>query len=87
MAPCRTGLPRLTCSVFVIIRINPELEKKAFGRLIAENVPFKTWRNGETSLPEKALVVLEKAEIGFTVIGPATYEHLTPIRDLSASEV
>jgi len=71
----------------LIIRIDPEHEADAFGLLMVEGVPFKSWKNGETMLPDGALRLLEKAEIGFKVIGPATYAHFGPIRDRPSEAV
>lgn len=71
----------------LIVRIKPEMENDALGRLMAKDVPLKTWKNGETALPEKALELLQEWNIEFEVVGPATYERLTPIRDLSAEAV
>lgn len=84
---CRQRGSGRASDVVLIIRIDSEMESKAFGRLVAAGIPFKTWKNGETALPEPALTLLEKAGIGFQVIGPATYERLTPLRDLSPETV
>ena len=69
----------------VLIRFKDEqTEDDGLGLLLFENVPLKTWRNGETAVPDEALTLLDREGIPYEVIGPATYERLTPIRDLAS---
>lgn len=70
----------------LIIRIEPEQETDGLGLLMVEGVPFKTWKKGETMLPEGALKLLENAGITFKVIGPATYAHFEPVRDVASCD-
>jgi hypothetical protein len=65
----------------VIIRFpDGETEQKALGRLIPR-FSGKSWSSGDTMVPSAALPFLAEEGISFTVIGPAPYERLTPIRD------
>ena len=67
----------------VIIRFpDPDSEKRALGKL-ARRFSGKSWANGETMVPSEALPFLADEGLPFTVIGPATYEHLTPLRDFA----
>ena len=52
---------------------DPAVEKSALAELVGR-FPFKTWRNGETMVPEKALAFLAREGMKFTVEGAATYE-------------
>ena len=62
-------------------------EDDGLGLLLFENVPLKTWRNGETAVPEEALKLLDREAIPYEVIGRALYERIPPIRDLAAQKV
>ena len=71
----------------IIIRFNDkESEQKAIGYL-AGRFPGKSCANGETLVPEGALSHLAVEGIAFTVIGPATYERLAPLRNPAAVAV
>lgn len=71
----------------IIIRFNDaESERRAIGYL-AGRFSGKSCANGDTLVPEAALSQLAVEGIGFTVIGPATYEHLTPLRNTAAVAV
>jgi hypothetical protein len=72
----------------ILIRFKePESERRALGCLIANGVPGKTWKNGQTAVPENGLALLSERGIPFEVIGEATYEQLAPLRDLAAEAV
>lgn len=64
-----------------------EMERRALACLVNGSLPFKTWDSGETAVPESALSILALKDITFEVIGPATYERITPLRDLPATAV
>ena len=72
----------------VIIQFDDaETEKRALGFLIGR-FSFKTWANGETMVPEKALGRLAAEGFQFRVKGLATYEHfLPPLRNPAATPV
>jgi hypothetical protein len=71
----------------VIIRFDDaETERKALGKLFAR-FSGKSWSNGETMVPDRALAFLAGEGIRFSVIGPAPYERLAPIRDSVAAAV
>ncbi len=71
----------------IVIRFNDaESERRAIGYL-AGRFPGKSYANGETLVPEAALSHLAVEGISFTVIGPATYERLAPLRDITAVAV
>jgi len=57
-----------------------ETERRALGKLIPR-FSGKSWRTGETAVPAQALAFLADQGIQFTVIGPAPYEYVTPLRD------
>jgi hypothetical protein len=65
----------------VIIRFpDKATEQKALGKLIPR-FSGKSWVSGETVVPSSALAFLAAEGVSFTVIGPAPYERITPIRD------
>ena len=64
-----------------------QTEDDGLGLLLFENVPLKSWKNGETAVPDESLALLDREGIAYEVLGRATYEHLTPIRDLAAQKV
>lgn len=65
----------------ILIRFpDQETEKLALGKLIPR-FSGKSWASGETAVPAQALGFLAEQGIKFTVIGPAPYEVLTPVRD------
>jgi len=71
----------------IIIRFpNAEMERKALGKLVGR-FTFKTWDNGETMVPKMALSYLATENIVFTVVGPADYERLVPLRNSAAVAV
>jgi hypothetical protein len=71
----------------IIIRFpDAETERKALGKL-AGRFTFKTWENGETMVPKLALGYLATENIKFTVVGPADYERLAPLRNPATAAV
>jgi hypothetical protein len=71
----------------IIIRFkDSESEHRALGYL-AGRFPGRTTANGETLVPEAALTHLALENIEFTVIGPATYDRLAPLRNPAAVAV
>ncbi len=71
----------------VIIRFpDPDTEKRALG-FLARRFSGKSYATGETIVPEAALADLALEGIKFSVEGPATYERLTPLRDIAATSV
>jgi hypothetical protein len=71
----------------IIIRFpDAETEKKALGKL-AGRFTFKTWANGETMVPQKALSFLATENITFTVLRPAEYDRLASLRNPAAAAV
>jgi hypothetical protein len=73
--------------MFVLIKFpDKETEGRALGKLIPR-FSGKSWATGETAVPSQALSFLAEEGLAFTVIGPAPYERLTPIRDSAAAGV
>ena len=71
----------------IIIRFkDAEAERKAIGYLVGR-FPCKSHADGDTLIPEAALPHLAVEGIAFTVIGPATYEQLAPLRNSAAVAV
>jgi hypothetical protein len=71
----------------IIIRFkDAATERRAIGYLVGR-FSGKSYANGETLVPEAALSHLAVEGIEFTVIGPATYERLAPLRNPAASAV
>lgn len=71
----------------IIIRFkDSETERKAIGYLVGR-FSGKSYANGDTLVPEDALSHLAMEGIGFTVLGPATYEQLTSLRNPAAVAV
>ncbi len=65
----------------IIIRFkDSETERKAIGYLVGR-FACKTYADGDTLVPKAALGSLADEGISFTVIGPATYEQLAPLRN------
>jgi hypothetical protein len=65
----------------ILIRFPDEAtERLALGKLIPR-FTGKSWATGETAVPAQALGFLAEQVIKFTVIGPAPYERITPLRD------
>ena len=65
----------------ILIRFpDEETERRALGKLIPR-FSGHSRANGETAVPAYALSFLADQGISFTVIGPAPYECLTPLRD------
>jgi hypothetical protein len=68
----------------ILIRFpDAETEQRALGKLIPR-YSGKSWASGETAVPAQALSFLAEQGIKFTVIGPAPYESITPLRDPGA---
>jgi hypothetical protein len=61
-------------------------EQRALGKLIPR-FSGKSWSNGETAVPAQALGFLAEQGIKFTVIGPAPYDFITPVRNPGAVAV
>ena len=59
---------------------DPETERRALGELIPR-FSGKSWMVGEVAVPAQALGFLAEHGIQFTVIGPAPYEYVTPLRN------
>jgi hypothetical protein len=57
-----------------------ETERRALGKLIPR-FSGKSWATGETAVPAQALGFLAEHGIKFSVIGPAPYELITPVRN------
>jgi len=71
----------------ILIRFpDEETEQRALGKLIPR-FSGKSWASGETAVPAQALGFLAEQGIKFTVIGPAPYELITPVRDPGAVAV
>jgi hypothetical protein len=71
----------------VIIRFADEqTERRALG-FLARRFSGKSYATGETIVPEAALAELALEGMKFTVEGPATYDRITPLRDISAAPV
>ena len=71
----------------ILIRFpDQETEQRALGKLIPR-FSGKSWVSGETAVPAQALGFLAEQNIQFTVIGPAPYEVITPVRDPGAVAV
>lgn len=65
----------------VVVRFPDQAtELQALGKLIPR-FSGKSWDSGELALPSAALGFLADHGIRFTVIGPASYERLTSLRD------
>ncbi len=60
---------------------DPETERRALGKLIPR-FSGRSWVTGETAVPASALSYLAEQGIQFSVIGPAPYEFVTPLRSL-----
>jgi hypothetical protein len=61
-------------------------EERALGLLIPR-FSGKSWKTGETAVPAPALSFLAEQGIKFSVIGPAPYDRVTPVRDSGAVAV
>jgi hypothetical protein len=73
--------------MFILIKFpDEETEGRALGKLIPR-FAGKSWATGETAVPSQALSFLAEEGIAFTVIGPAPYELLTPVRNSGAVAV
>jgi hypothetical protein len=71
----------------ILIRFpDKETEQRALGKLIPR-FAGKSWASGETAVPAQALGFLAEQGIKFTVVGPAPYELITPVRDPGAVAV
>ena len=71
----------------ILIRFpDKETEQRALGKLITRN-SGKSWASGETALPAQALSFQGEQGIQITVLGPAPYEFIRPIRDPGAVAV
>src|SRR5216117_105794 len=68
-------------SMRIIIKFpDRETEQRALGKLIPR-FSGKSWASGEVAVPSAALAYLAEEGVSFTVIGPAPYERLAPLRD------
>jgi hypothetical protein len=63
-----------------------ETERNALGKLIPR-FSGKSWLTGETAVPAQALSFLAESGIQFSVVGPAPYEFVTPIRSSGPAAV
>ena len=71
----------------ILIRFpDKETELVALGKLIPR-FSGKSWSSGEVMVPSAALSYLANEGISFTVIGPASYERITSLRDIGAVDV
>ena len=71
------------CDMRILIKFpDSETERRALGKLIPR-FSGKSWTTGETAVPAQALGFLAEQGIQFTVIGPAPYEYVTPLRNPS----
>ena len=71
----------------ILIRFpDQETEQRALGKLIPR-FSGKSWATGETAVPAQALGFLAEQGIKFEVIGPASYEFITPVRNPGAVAV
>ena len=71
----------------IIIRFkDSEAERKALGYLVGR-FSCKSYADGDTLVPKAALAHLADEGISFTVIGPATYDRLAPLRNPAAVAV
>ncbi len=59
---------------------DPATEQRALGKLIPR-FSGKSWSTGETAVPAQALGFLAEQGIKFSVIGPAPYDCITPVRN------
>jgi hypothetical protein len=65
----------------ILIRFpDKDTERLALGKLIPR-FSGKSWETGETAVPAPALGFLAEQGIKFTVIGPAPYDLVTPVRN------
>ena len=71
---------------FIIRFPDGKTEQKALGKLIPR-FSGKSWTSGDTMVPAPALAFLAAEGITFTVVGPAPYERITPLRDSRAAAV
>ena len=46
-----------------------ETELEVLGLLVTEDVALKTWKNGESALPEGAVMFLDREGIEYEVVG------------------
>jgi hypothetical protein len=68
-------------AIQILIRVaDKETEQRALGKLIPR-FSGKIRASGETAVPAQALGFLAERGINRTVIGPAPYEFITPVRD------
>jgi hypothetical protein len=78
---CHRWHEALDCSMQILIRFpDKETEQLALGKLIPR-FSGKSWATGETAVPTPALGFLAEQGIKFSVIGPAPYELVTPLRN------
>ena len=71
----------------ILIRFpDQETEQRALGKLIPR-FSGKSWATGETAVPAQALGFLAEQGIKFEVIGPASYEFITSVRNPGAVAV
>ena len=66
---------------------NPQMERRGLGYL-AGRFNGRTWKSGETLVPEEALAHLAAEGIAFTVTGKPSYQKLyAPLGDTAAVAV
>jgi hypothetical protein len=88
----RSWLRRLTqpsklITMLILIQFSDKAtEEQALGLLIPR-FSGKSWKTGATAVPAAALSYLAEQGIKFSVIGPASYELVTPLRDTAAIAV
>lgn len=72
----------------IVIRFpDAETERKALG-FLATRYSIKTWKTGETMVPEAALAALAHERISYSVEGPPSYEQSVPaVRDSASTSV
>lgn len=72
----------------ILIRFPDAKAKRHALGFLAGRFSFKSWSNGEMTVPETALAYLAAENIPFFVDGQATYDRLiSAIRDPSSAKV
>ena len=72
----------------ILIRFPDATSKRRALGFLAGRFSFKSWANGEMTVPETALAHLATEDIPFSVEGQATYERLiSAVRNPSAAKV
>lgn len=81
--PAGRAAGKLPAMQILIQFADKETEQRALGKLIPR-FSGKSWSTGEVMVPSAALGYLASEGISFTVLGPASYERLTSLRDSGA---